>query len=98
MRQPQRPLCNKQPWAATLEYFNELLNDCLPLTDSLAPNLKVGSDFNLTVSPEPRSPNDGYGYYLDLVQADSVGFYQILQTVFVVEGWDVRSSTITVCI
>jgi hypothetical protein len=47
---------------------------------------------------QPSGQDDTYGHYLELVLADCVGFYQITNTIFVVQGWDMRGNVGSVSI
>jgi len=57
------------------------------------PTNVVSTDSDLIESDE----NDGYLHYVDLVLAEGIAFYQISSTIFVVQGWDPRSTSGTVC-
>jgi len=47
---------------------------------------------------QPSGQDNTYGHYLELVQVDSVGFYQITNTIFVVQGWDTKGNAGTVSV
>jgi hypothetical protein len=50
-----------------------------------------------TANLEPSSDgNDPFEHYLDAALADCVGFFQISEKLFVVQGWDVKGRMSTV--
>jgi hypothetical protein len=52
------------------------------------------------VAKNPQKPDlkdDAYQAYVDLVASDCVSFYQLSETVFVVQGWDGNMRSGTVC-
>jgi hypothetical protein len=90
------PLRNKRQTMASLELPNEISGSQVHPTDDPFFNdvLEAGDLQN----SQPSGQDDTHKHYLELVLVDCVGFYQIANTIFVVQGWDTRSNVGTVSI
>jgi hypothetical protein len=90
------PLHNKRQHVASLELPNEISGSQVhPTDDSFFDNVLAAGDLQ---NLQPSGQDDTYGHYLELVLADCVGFYQITNTIFVVQGWNTRGNVGTVSI
>jgi hypothetical protein len=95
-KQLRIPLRNKRQRVASLELPDETSNSQVHPTDNpfFASEFAAGDLQNL----QPSGQDDTYEHYLELVQVDCVGFYQITNTIFVVQGWDTKGNAGTVSI
>jgi hypothetical protein len=95
-KQLRIPLRNKPQRVASLELPDETSNSQVHPTDDpfFASEFAAGDLQNL----QPSGQDDTYEHYLELVQVDCVGFYQITNTIFVVQGWDTKGNAGTVSI
>ena len=95
------PLPPKRRRVASPEHPDELPNNQSQLIDmeSAVDDGSVSDDLQHSLAPRQSALHEnGYEHYLDLVLADCVGFYQISETIFVVQGWDARANTSTVSV
>jgi len=90
------PVRNKRQRVASLELPDQISGGQLnPTDDPFFNDVSAASDLQ---NSQPSGQDDTYGHYLELVLADCVGFYQITNTIFVVQGWDTRGNVGTVSI
>jgi hypothetical protein len=89
-KQLRIPVRNKRQRVAPLELPNEISGSQVHFTDdSFLDNTFAAGDLQ---NSQPSGQDDTYGHYLELVLADCVGFYQITNTIFVVQGWDTKGN------
>ena len=79
---------------AFLELSNEISSNQVQPTDEPFFNDAFAGGY--LQNSQPSGQDNTYEYYLELVLADCVGFYQITNTIFVVQGWDIRGNVGTV--
>jgi hypothetical protein len=90
------PLRNKRRRVASLELSDEISGSQVhPTDDAFFNDVFAAGDLQ---NSQPSGQDDTYEHYLELVLADCVGFYQITNTIFVVQGWDARGNAGTVSI
>ena len=90
------PLRNKRQCVASPELPNEISDSQVhPMDDPFSNSDFAAGDLQ---NSQPSAQNDTYEHYLELVQADCVGFYQITNTIFMVQGWDMKGNAGTVSI
>ena len=93
-KRPHIPLRNKRQRVASLELSDEISSNQVQPTDELFFNdAFAAGDLQ---NSQPSGQDNTYEHYLELVLADCVGFYQITNTIFVVQGWDIRGNVGTV--
>ena len=89
----QKQLCipphNKQQHVASLESADKIFSSQVQPIEEL---------FFIDALATPSAQDDTYEHHLELVLVDCIGFYQITNTIFVVQGWDVRRNAGTVSI
>src|SRR5882757_4399680 len=95
-KQLRIPLRNKRQHVASPKLPDEISDNQVYLIDDPFFN----SEFTVgdLQNSQPSGQDNTYGHYLELVQVDCVGFYQITNTIFVVQGWDTKGNAGTVSV
>jgi hypothetical protein len=81
-----------------LESLGEISSSQVQPIEELFFNDALATGDSQDSESQPSVQDDTCKRYLELVLVDCIGFYQITNTIFVVQGWDVRGNTGTVSI